>query len=73
MNMKKMVCKVISVIMCVICIYAIVMCVKVINEPVRGFLDFRDLAFAIFGGVGLLSGIVAFFIGKKGWNSKSKE
>ena len=47
MNMKKMVCKVISVIMCVICIYAIVMCVKVINEPVRGFLDFRDLAFAI--------------------------
>ena len=56
--------------MVAICIFAVVLCVKVINEPVRGFLDFRDLAFAIFGGVGVVSAIIAFITGKIGWEKQ---
>ena len=68
--MKKNICRVISILMVAIRIFAIVLCVKVINEPVRGFLDFRDLAFAIFGGVGVVSAIIAFITGKIGWAKK---
>lgn len=68
--MKKNICRVISILMVAICIFAVVLCVKVINEPVRGFLDFRDLAFAIFGGVGVVSAIIAFVTGKIGWAKK---
>ena len=68
--MKKTICKVISIIMVAICIFAVVLCVKVINEPVRGFLDFRDLALAIFGGVGVVSAIIAFISGKIGWKKQ---
>lgn len=68
--MKKIVCRAISIIMVAVCIFTVVLCVKVINEPVRGFLDFRDLAFAIFGGVGVASAILAFITGKIGWKKK---
>ena len=68
--MKKTICKVISIIMVAICIFAVVLCVNVINEPVRGFLDFRDLAFAIFGGVGVVSAIIAFITGMIGWKKQ---
>ena len=71
--MKKIVCRVISVIMCATCICAIVLCVKVFNEPVRGFLDFRDLAFAIFGGVGIVAAIIAYITGKMGWKSENSK
>ena len=57
--------------MCVTCIFAVVLCVKVFNEPVRGFLDFRDLAFAIFGGVGIVAAIIAYITGKTGWKSEN--
>lgn len=71
--MKKTVCKVISVIMCTICICAIVLCVKVFSEPTHGFIDFSSLAYAVYGGVGIVSAIIAFVTGKIGWKSKPKE
>lgn len=71
--MKKKVCKVISVIMCGICICTVVLCAKVLNEPVHGFLDFRDLAMAIYGGVGIIAAIIAFITGKIGWSNKPIE
>ncbi|MBQ3138254.1 MAG: hypothetical protein IJB68_01925 [Ruminococcus sp.] len=69
--MKKNICKVISVIMLGICIYAIVLCIKVVDTPVHGFLDFTDLALMIFVGVSIVSAIVAFITGKIGWANKS--
>ena len=71
--MKKIVCRVISVIMCAICVCTIVLCVKVINEPVRGFLDFRDIAFVIFGGAGIMAAIIAYITGKIGWKSENSK
>ena len=65
--MKKIICKVISIVMCIICICAIVLCIRVVDAPVYGLLDFRDIAFAIYGGIGILSAIIAYFTGKNGW------
>lgn len=68
--MKKKVCKVTCVIMCAVCIWAIYLCMKVITEPVSGFVDLRSLALAIYGGVGAVTAIIAFITGKIGWSSK---
>ena len=68
--MKKTICKVISIIMVAICIFAFALCVKVFVEPTHGFLDFSTLAYAIYGGVGVISAIIAFITGKIGWKKQ---
>ena len=65
--MKKTICRVLSIIMFAICIVSFALCVRVYFEPVRGFLDMRDLGYAIFGGAGVISAIIAFITGKIGW------
>ena len=68
--MKKTICRVISVIMLAFCIFAFAMCVKVFTESTQGFVDLRTFAYAIYGGVGVVSAIVAFITGKIGWTKQ---
>ncbi len=65
--MKKTICKVISVIMCAVFIYAIIALIRTAFEPVYGFLDFSGFAMAIDIAVGLVAAIIAYFTGKAGW------
>ena len=39
--MKKTICKVISVVMIAVCIFAFALCVKVFIEPTHGFFRFQ--------------------------------
>lgn len=66
--MKRVVCKVVCVIMSVICLFTIYLCVKVITEiPV--FVDLRSVSLVIYGGVGLVTAMIAFVTGKIGWKN----
>lgn len=65
--MKKTICKVISVIMGAVSIYAIVSCIRTAFAPVYGFMDFSGFAMAIDIAVGLVAAIIAYFTGKAGW------
>lgn len=65
--MKKTICKVISVIMCAVFIYAIIALIRTAFEPVYGFVDLSGFVMAIDIAVGIVAAIIAYFTGRIGW------
>lgn len=65
--MKKTICKVFSVIMCAVFIYAIIALIRTAFEPVYGFLDLSGFAMAIDIAVGIVAAIIAYFTGRISW------
>ncbi len=65
--MKKTICKVISVIMGAVFIYAIAGCIRTAFAPVYGFMDFSSHARAVDISVGLTAAVIAYLTGRIGW------